>query len=118
MSHSRIYQGLIGALLCAGSLMAFGQPNPDVQYDTLLERALQNAISKKDYRLYGLQNLHMTLPGIDPHTAAATIQRCGVKLLKTMPSPETQQHVDNGSQLQFATRYNQEILPLCHQHKG
>ena len=80
-----------------------------------VEQALNDAISAKDYRLYGLAGRRVVLPGLENKSVKEIKKRCGIRILLGTGDvlKNSQDRENRRLNYQFAVKINEKLYPLC-----
>jgi len=88
---------------------------PKVNKLSRVEQAISEAISTKDYRLYGLAGRRIILPGLESENIKDIKKRCGVRLLSGTGDvlKNSQDRESRRENYQFAAKINKKLYVLC-----
>jgi len=80
-----------------------------------VEQALNDAISTKDYRLYGLAGRRIVLPGLESKNVKEIKKRCGIRILSGTGDvlKNSQDRENRRLNYKFAEQVNEKIYALC-----
>ncbi|NQZ21215.1 MAG: hypothetical protein HRT53_04095 [Colwellia sp.] len=80
-----------------------------------VEQALSDAITTKDFRLYGLSGRRIVLPGLENKNVEEIKKRCGIRLLSGTGDvlKNSQDRENRRLNYQFAVKINEKLYALC-----
>jgi hypothetical protein len=80
-----------------------------------VEQAVNDAISAKDFRLYGFSGRRTTLPGLESKNIKEIKKRCGIRILSGTGDvlKNSQDHENRRVNYQFAAKVNEQLYALC-----